>query len=56
MISVPALGNTSLFTQFTTSIGQNLEHFPVGPKLTDPFWHAPAGCTTEPVLGLAPGP
>ncbi|KAI8465276.1 MAG: photosystem I reaction center subunit O [Monoraphidium minutum] len=34
----PAFGGDSLFGLFTSSIGENLAHFPVGPALSDKFW------------------
>ncbi|KAK9842360.1 hypothetical protein WJX81_008491 [Elliptochloris bilobata] len=37
-IGVSAFGGDSLFGLFTKSIGENLSHFPIGPKLTDKFW------------------
>lgn len=39
-IGVSAFGGDSLFGLFTKSIGENLSHFPIGPKLTDKFWCA----------------
>lgn len=37
-IPVSGFGGNSLFGLFTSSIGENLAKFPVGPSLDDPFW------------------
>lgn len=37
-IGVSAFGGNSLFGLLTSSIGEELAHFPTGPALTDSFW------------------
>ena len=39
-IPVPAFGNSSLFGEFTKSIGENLAKFPQPPALQDKFWYS----------------
>jgi photosystem I subunit PsaO len=37
-IGVSAFGGESLFSLLTTSMGEELAHFPTGPALSDKFW------------------